>query len=106
MAAIQGYSAVAKNTKSGKSLETLLESKDPSVTMSGLTAPDDYTVVAKLTSPAGWWLSAIALESTTGAIVDMNAVKQDPDNWWTKPETLVGTGAYKVTGYTPKQSID
>jgi oligopeptide transport system substrate-binding protein len=106
MSAIAGYSAVAKNTKSGAALETLLESKDPSVTMSGLTAPDDYTVVAKLSAPAGWWLDAIALESTTGAIVDVNAVKQDPDNWWTKPATLVGTGAYKVTAYTPKQSID
>ncbi len=106
MSAIVGYDKVSQNTKSGKDLETLLESSDPSVTMSGLTAPDDYTVVAKLTSPAGWWLSAIALESTTGAIVDVNAVKQDPDNWWTHPSLLVGTGPYKVTSYVPKQSMD
>jgi ABC-type oligopeptide transport system substrate-binding subunit len=39
-------------------------------------------------------------------IVDENAVKTDPDNWWTKPATLIGTGAYKMTGYVPKQSVD
>jgi len=103
---IVGYKTVSANTKSGASLESLLEAKDPSVTMSGLTAPDANTVVAKLSAPAGWWLAAIALESTTGAIVDVNAVKQNPDNWWTNPATLVGTGAYKATAYTPKQSID
>src|SRR5438270_6902185 len=97
MSAITGYKTVAGNTKGGAALESALEAKDPSVTMSGLTASDDYTVVAKLTSPAGWWLSAIALEGATGAIVDVNAVKTDPDNWWTKPSTLIGTGAYKVT---------
>ena len=106
---IVGYSTVAKNTASGAALEALLEKQDPSVTMGGLTAPDGpngYTVQAKLGHPAGWWLSAIALESTTGAIVDENAVKQNFDNWWTSPATLVGTGPYKMTSYIPHQSAD
>jgi oligopeptide transport system substrate-binding protein len=106
LAPIVGFDTVAKNQKSGADLEKLLEAKDPSVTMSGLTAPDDYTVQAKLSHPAGWWLSAISLQASTGAIVDVNAVKQNPDNWWTDPATLVGTGPFKMTAYTPKQSAE
>jgi len=43
LSAIDGYSAAAKNKASGAALETLLEAKDPSVWMTGLTAPDAYT---------------------------------------------------------------
>ena len=107
LAAIAGYDKVSNNTvTSGAPLEALLEKKDPSVWMSGLTAPDATTVVAKLASPAGWFLSAVALEATTGMLVDQNVVKTDFDNWWTKPETAIGTGAYKITSYVPKQSIE
>jgi ABC-type oligopeptide transport system substrate-binding subunit len=101
---IVGYSTASKNKVVGAKLETLLEAKDPTVTMSGLTAPDDYTVVATLKSPAGWWLSAIALTDSTGMVVDQNAVKQDFDNWWSNPATAVGTGPYKMTSRVPKQS--
>jgi len=106
LAAIAGYGTVAKNTASGAKLETLLEANDPSVTLSGLTATDPYTVQVKLSGPAGWFMSAIALEATTGMVVDQNVVKNDFDNWWTKPETLIGTGAFKMTARTPNQSVD
>jgi ABC-type oligopeptide transport system substrate-binding subunit len=103
---IVGYSSASTNKQVGAKLETLLEANDPSVTMSGLTAPDAYTVVAKLKSAAGWWLSAIALTDSTGMVVDQNAIKQDFDNWWSNPSTAVGTGPYKMTARTPKQSED
>ena len=103
---IVGYSTASSNKEVGAKLETLLEANDPSVTMSGLTAPDAYTVVAKLKGAAGWWLSAIALTGSTGFIVDQNAVKQDFDNWWSNPATAVGTGPYKMTARIPKQSED
>src|SRR5579859_5843072 len=117
LAAIDGYSTVAAasaaaNAPTGSKLEQLLESNDPSVSMSGLTAPDPYTVQVKLTQPAGWFLSAIALEATTGMVVDMNAIKNDPQGetasstWWTNPATMIRTGAFKMTAYTPKQSVD
>ena len=106
LAAIDGYDKVSANTASGAKLESLLEANDPSVTLKGLTAPDPYTVVVKLSGPAGWFLSAVALEATTAMVVDQNVVKTDFDNWWTKPETLVGTGAFKMTAYTPKQSVE
>ena len=101
---ITGYDKVSTNAAVGSKLEALLEAKDPSVIMPGLTAPDDYTVMAKLSSPAGWWLSAIALTDSTGMVVDQNAVKQDFDNWWTNPATAIGTGPYKMTSRIPKQS--
>jgi len=106
LAAIDGYDTVSANTKSGAALEKLLEANDASVTLKGLTAPDNYTVQVKLSTQAGWFLSAIALEATTGMVVDQNVVKTDFDNWWTKPETFIGTGAFKMTAYTPKQSLD
>jgi oligopeptide transport system substrate-binding protein len=106
LAAIKGYDVVSTNTVAGAALETLLEKNDPSVILSGLTAPDAYTVQVVLASPAGWFLSAIALEATTGMVVDQNVVKTDFDNWWTVPATAIGTGAYKMTARTPKASID
>jgi oligopeptide transport system substrate-binding protein len=73
--------------------------------MSGLTAPDDYTVVVKLAIAAGWFLSAIAQPASTGSIVD-ERVSRDFDRWWTRPETLVGTGAFKMTAHVINQSAD
>jgi len=106
LSAIDGYSTVAANTASGAALEALLEKNDPSVTLKGLTAPDASTVVVKLSSPAGWFLTAIALAGSTGWIVDQNAVKQDFDNWWANPATSIGTGPFKMTARVPKQSVD
>jgi len=106
LSAIVGYDIVARNTKAGAELETLLEKSDPSVTMTGLTAPDPYTVQVKLSHAAGWFLSAMALAGTTGWIVDQNAVKQSPDNWWSNPATAIGTGPFKMVSYTPKQSVE
>ncbi|MFY9616300.1 MAG: peptide ABC transporter substrate-binding protein [Candidatus Dormiibacterota bacterium] len=133
LGAITGFSAVAKATKAlglkpkkpgatatdaekqafvdaSKNFQTQVETKlaanDPKFAMSGLTAPDDYTVVAKLSSAAGWFLSAITLESTTGMIVDQKVIVANARDWWTKPETLIGTGAFKMTAHTAKQSAD
>ena len=103
---IAGYSTVSNNTASGAALEALLEKKDPSVTLTGLTAPDDYTVKVQLATPAGWFLTAIALAGSTGWIVDQNAVKSDFDNWWANPATAIGTGPFKMTARVPKQSVD
>ncbi len=106
LSAIAGYSTVSKNQASGAALEALLEKKDPSVTLSGLTAPDDYTVNVKMATAAGWFLTAIGTAGLTGDIIDQNAVKQDFDNWWTNPATAIGTGPFKMTASVPKQSVD
>jgi ABC-type oligopeptide transport system substrate-binding subunit len=106
LSAIMGYDKVSANQVAGAPLEALLEKKDPSVTMFGLSAPDDYTVVARLTGAAGWFESAIAQPSVVGMVVDQNVVKGSFDGWWSKPETLVGTGAFKMSARVPNQSLD
>lgn len=106
LAAIVGYERVSANQAAGAALEALLEKGDPSVTMSGLSALDDTTVVVRLTSPAGWFESAIAQPAVAGMIVDQKVVKGDFDKWWSKPETLVGTGAYRMSAHVPDSSLD
>ncbi len=106
LSAIAGYDRVAGNQASGSALQSLLEKQDPAVSMSGLTAPDDETVVVKLTGAAGWFQAAIAQHSAAGMIVDQKVVKNDFENWWKRPETLVGTGAFELVSHTPGQSYD
>lgn len=79
-------------------------------TMEGLTAPDDYTIKAVLTDPAGYWLTELAL--WTAAVVDQKVIEQadgtDPDKqntWWTKPDTAVGSGPFKLSERTAKASM-
>ena len=92
-------------------IEKQLAAGNPAFEMSGLTAPDGpngETVQIKLANACGWCLTAWTLEGTVGAIVDekvINAPGVDPVNWWQTPADLVGTGAYKLTSYVPKQSI-
>ncbi|MHB8509639.1 MAG: peptide ABC transporter substrate-binding protein [Candidatus Dormibacteria bacterium] len=102
-APVVGYDVTSKNKLAGKDLEASLESGKTA--LSGLKKTDDYTVTAKLTAPAGYFVTSLALVST-GWIVDRKVVATDPDNWWTKPETLVGSGPYKMSARVPKQSVD
>jgi ABC-type transport system substrate-binding protein len=76
-------------------------------TMSGLTAPDDYTVKVQLSEPAGFFLTEVAFFTAATAVISQKAVESGgEDTWWTKPETLIGTGPYKMTARTPKQSLE
>jgi oligopeptide transport system substrate-binding protein len=74
-------------------------------TMSGLTAPDDYTIKAQLSDPAGFWLTELAL--WTAVAVDQKVIQSaGEDTWWTKPETLIGAGPFKMTARSPKASLE
>jgi oligopeptide transport system substrate-binding protein len=81
-------------------------------TMSGLSAPDQYTVKAQLTGPAGYLVSALALP-VAGWIVDQKVIgdytnpkNPNADTWWTNPSTMIGSGPFKMTQRTPKASMD
>src|SRR6185312_16049905 len=64
--------------------------------LSGLRAADDYTVVATLTAPAGFWLVELGLWAA--AVIDQKVVaSKGEDTWWTTPEGLVGTGPFRMT---------
>jgi oligopeptide transport system substrate-binding protein len=95
----------------GKSSGATCNSK---LEMSGLTAPDGLTgdtVQITLAHGCGWCLTAWTLEGTTGAIVDQKVIHNDPVNWWSKPagpgatDGMVGTGAFYLASFTPKQSM-
>lgn len=75
-----------------------------SKTLSGLIAPDDHTVVANLTAPAGYWLVELGLWAA--AVIDKNVVAGREDTWWTTPEGLVGTGPFRLTNRIEGQSLD
>jgi oligopeptide transport system substrate-binding protein len=118
LSAIQGYSAVQTAAGAPPSsgtpttfqgnIEKQLAAGNSAFMMSGLTAPDAETVQVKLSTACGWCLTAWTLEGSTGSIVDekvINAPGVDPVIWWQTPANLVGTGAYKLTAYTPKQSM-
>jgi oligopeptide transport system substrate-binding protein len=72
--------------------------------LSGMSAPDDHTLVIKLTSPWGVFSTELAL-AAAAQVVDPTVVDQDDANWWAKPETAIGTGPYKMVARTPKQSV-
>ena len=76
--------------------------------MSGLKKLDDYSFSATLTAPAGYWYTEVAL--WTAWVVDQKVIlaagKATDTTWASVPATAIGTGPYKMTGRTPKQSID
>jgi oligopeptide transport system substrate-binding protein len=75
-------------------------------TMTGLKKIDDYSFSATLSSPAGYWYTEVAL--WTAWVVDQKVITAGggEDKWFSDPNNLVGTGPFKVTARTPKQSID
>jgi oligopeptide transport system substrate-binding protein len=75
-------------------------------TIAGLSAPDSYTLVAKLDAPAGFWLTQLAMPTAT-EVLDRKVIEAAGDDHWTeKPETYIGSGPFKMTARTPKQSMD
>ncbi len=89
-APIKGYESVA----TGRSAQ-----------LSGLTKTDDYTVVTTLRAPAGYWLTEIGLWPFW--LVDQKVVSAAGDDvWFTNPDTLIGSGPFKLTAHSPGQSLD
>jgi len=103
-AAIQGDYASLLNVVAG--YDDVANGK--ATTMTGLKKIDDYTFSATLSQPAGYWYTENAL--WTLWVVDSKVVlasgKATDSNWAADPATAVGTGPFKMTARTPKQSID
>ena len=88
---VAGYSALAATPPTA-------------TTLSGLSAPDQFTVVAKLSQPAGYWITELAL--WTADMVDQKVIPNDSDKtWWSNPATAIGTGPFKLTAYVPKDHL-
>jgi oligopeptide transport system substrate-binding protein len=89
---IKGFSDVQGKGKSAPNL-------------AGLSAPDDYTLKAELSSPAAYWVTEVALWGM--AVTDRKVIEaKGEDTWWTTPDGLVGTGPFKMSARVPKQSLD
>ena len=77
--------------------------------ISGLSAPDDNTLKAQLDSPAGYWLSQLAMP-TAALVLDQKVLEStgDPDSekWTQSPTTYIGTGPYKMTQRVPNQVME
>ena len=74
-------------------------------TISGLSKSDAYTVVAELNAPAGYWLTEIGLWPFW--LVDQKVVaKAGEDVWYTNPDTLVGSGPFKLASHQVGQSLE
>jgi oligopeptide transport system substrate-binding protein len=89
-AAITGYQDVA----SGKTGQ-----------MSGLSKVDDYTFNVTLAKRAGYFITEVGLWPFW--TVDQKVIASAGDGvWFTKPDTLVGSGPFRMTARTPGQSMD
>jgi ABC-type oligopeptide transport system substrate-binding subunit len=78
-------------------------------TLSGLSAPDDYTLKAVLDEPAGFWLSQLAMP-TAALVLDQKVLEStgapDSEKWTQNPATYIGTGPFKMTQRVPKQVME
>lgn len=73
--------------------------------MSGLVKVDDTTFTATLTKPASHFLTEVGLWPFW--VVDQKVIAgAGEDAWSTKPETLIGSGPFRMTARVPGQSMD
>ena len=73
--------------------------------MTGLARVDDFTFTTALTKKAGYFLAEVGLWPFW--VVDQKVVATvGEDAWFTKPETLVGSGPFRMTARVPGQSMD
>jgi len=73
--------------------------------LSGLSSPDDFTLVVALGKPAGNFLTEVGLWPYW--VVDRQVIAAaGEDAWFTKPDTLIGSGPFRMTSWAPGQSMD
>ncbi len=73
--------------------------------LSGLARVDDTTFTVTLVKPAGYFITEVGLWPFW--VVDQKVIAgAGEDAWSTKPDTLIGSGAFRMTERTPGQSMD
>ena len=73
--------------------------------LSGLAKVDDFTFTATLTKKAGFFFTEVGLWPFW--VVDQKVIAgAGEDGWFTKPETLIGSGPFRMTARVPGQSMD
>jgi oligopeptide transport system substrate-binding protein len=69
----------------------------------GVSAPDDYTLEVKLTSPQPWFIQQASHHSFLA--VNQSAVEQFGDKW-TEPQNIVTDGPFKLAKWEHDAEID
>ncbi len=75
--------------------------------LTGLSAPDPKTVVAKLSQPAGYWLVELGL--WPAYVLNQRVLRDHGEqDWWTHPQDLnaSATGPFQLSGWQPSSSLD
>jgi oligopeptide transport system substrate-binding protein len=73
--------------------------------LSGLAKVDAYTFTSTLTKPAGYWFTEVALWPLW--VVDSKVIASAGDDvWFTKPDTLIGSGPFRLVTRAAGQSLD
>lgn len=74
-------------------------------TLSGLAKVDDYTFTSTLTKRSGYWTTLVGLWPFW--VVDRKVIATaGEDTWFTKPETFIGSGPFRMTARAAGQSLD
>src|SRR5207245_983888 len=74
-------------------------------TLSGLVKVDDYIFTSTLNKRAGYWPTLVGLWPFW--VVDRKVIAAaGEDAWFTKPETLIGSGPFRLTARATGQSLD
>ncbi len=73
--------------------------------LTGLATVDDFTFTATLTKKAGYFFTELGLWPFW--VVDQKVIASaGEDAWFAKPETLIGSGPFRMTARVPGQSMD
>jgi len=73
--------------------------------LSGLAKVDDLTLAVTLVKPDGYFLTELALWPFW--VVDQNVISSaGEDSWYENPDTLIGSGPFRMTARVPGQSMD
>jgi len=73
--------------------------------LSGLVKVDDYTFTSTLSRRAGYWTTLVGLWPFW--VVDRKVIASaGEDTWFTKPDTFVGSGPFRMTARAAGQSLD
>jgi oligopeptide transport system substrate-binding protein len=73
--------------------------------LSGLVKVNTFTFTTTLSKPAGYWYTVVGLWPFW--VVDSKVIAVAGDNvWFTKPETLIGSGPFRMTARSAGQSLD
>jgi oligopeptide transport system substrate-binding protein len=72
----------------------------------GLRCPDDHTLVVELAHPAPYLTAILSLSAFVPLRPEQDLDDDVTRRSWTDPTSIIGNGAFRCTGYTPRHHYD